>query len=119
MNVLALVTDAFGGVGGIAQYNRDLLTALARCGTRVVVVPRLGHVGQSELPPGLRQLGPKKSKLVYAFAAFCAAITEAPFDAVFCGHLHLGPLSAIIARILGVPLWLQLYGFEAWGCPTG
>ena len=29
MRVLALVTDAFGGFGGIAQYNRDLLCALS------------------------------------------------------------------------------------------
>jgi hypothetical protein len=27
--MLALVTEAFGGRGGIAQYNRDLLGALA------------------------------------------------------------------------------------------
>jgi hypothetical protein len=27
--MLALVTDAFGGHGGIAQYNRDFLHALA------------------------------------------------------------------------------------------
>ena len=29
LRVLALVTDAFGGHGGIAQYNRDFLSALA------------------------------------------------------------------------------------------
>jgi phosphatidylinositol alpha-1,6-mannosyltransferase len=37
---LALVTDAFGGRGGIAQYNRDFLSALAECGVMVDVVPR-------------------------------------------------------------------------------
>ena len=31
LRVLALVTEAFGGRGGIAQYNRDFLGALARC----------------------------------------------------------------------------------------
>ena len=29
LKVLALVTDAYGGYGGIAQYNRDFLSALA------------------------------------------------------------------------------------------
>jgi phosphatidylinositol alpha-1,6-mannosyltransferase len=29
LRILALVTDAFGGHGGIAQYNRDFLSALA------------------------------------------------------------------------------------------
>src|SRR5437016_4368211 len=31
LRILALVTDAFGGHGGIAQYNRDFLSALAGC----------------------------------------------------------------------------------------
>ena len=39
--MLALVTDAFGGRGGIAQYNRDFLAALASAGrSKVVVLPR-------------------------------------------------------------------------------
>src|SRR6266516_2773103 len=121
MKFLALVTDAFGGLGGIAQYNRDLLTALVQCGneSRVVVLPRLGRVGPSEdLPKGVRQLEPKVSKIGYALAAFRAAVTESPFDAVFCGHLHLAPLGVTVARFLGVPLWLQLHGFEAWERPT-
>ena len=42
--VLALVTEAFGGRGGIAQYNRDFLCALAEPGgvaaPRIIVLPR-------------------------------------------------------------------------------
>src|SRR5215218_7026866 len=43
MRVLALVPDAFGGYGGIAKYNRDLLRALCAypaC-SQVVAIPRL------------------------------------------------------------------------------
>ncbi len=40
MNVLALETDAYGGRGGIAQYNRDLLSALSPADFKVVVLPR-------------------------------------------------------------------------------
>ena len=41
--MLAIVTDAFGGRGGIAQYNRDFLGALAEAGavSSITVVPRL------------------------------------------------------------------------------
>jgi phosphatidyl-myo-inositol dimannoside synthase len=41
MRVLALVPDAFGGHGGIAKYNRDLLRALCAYPTcsEVVVHP--------------------------------------------------------------------------------
>jgi len=46
LRVLALVTDAFGGHGGIAQYNRDFLSALAECEGvgEVIVLPRAGAV---------------------------------------------------------------------------
>ncbi len=119
MNVLALVTDAFGGFGGIAQYNRDLLTALSRCdgANRVVVLPRLGRA-ESALPPGVRQLPARNGKLAYGLAAFRAARREGPHDVVFCGHLHLAPLATIVARYLRRPLWLQLHGVEAWRPPT-
>ena len=43
MRVLVLLTDAYGGHGGIALYNRDLLIALCAhpdC-TEVVAIPRL------------------------------------------------------------------------------
>jgi phosphatidylinositol alpha-1,6-mannosyltransferase len=114
--MLALVTDAFDGVGGIAQYNRDILCALTRCAgsSRIIVLPRQGSADRSGLPPGVRQLQPKRGKLIYALAAFHAALTEGPFEAVFCGHLHMASLGAAIARMLGVPLWLQLHGLEAW-----
>ena len=116
MQILALVTDAFGGFVGIAQYNRDLVTALTRCGddNRVVILPRQGKAIESQMAPGVRQLKPRRNKLPYALAAFRAAATEGPFNAVFSGHLHMAPLAAAIARLLGVPLWLQLHGVEAW-----
>src|SRR5215831_5711292 len=58
MRVLALVTDAFGGSGGIAQYNRDFLSALARCDrvADVIVLPRLSAKLAGPLPSGVQQL---------------------------------------------------------------
>lgn len=43
LRMLMLATDAHGGFGGIAQYNRDVLDALSTLDqvARVVVVPRL------------------------------------------------------------------------------
>jgi phosphatidyl-myo-inositol dimannoside synthase len=116
VNVLALVTDAFGGIGGIARYNRDLLTALARRegANRIVVVPRLGSAETIALPPGVRQIGARGSKLRYAYAAIHAAASQGPYDVVFCGHLYMATLGATVARLLGIPLWLQLHGYEAW-----
>jgi phosphatidylinositol alpha-1,6-mannosyltransferase len=116
MNALALVTDAFGSSGGIAQYNRDLVAALAEIpgADRIIVLPRLGDGNGAALPPGVRQLKAQGNRLSYSLAALRAAATLGPFDFVFCGHLHLAPLAAVLASMLGVPLWLQLHGYEAW-----
>ena len=64
LNVLALVTDAHGGFGGISQYNRDALEAIASydtvgrvdvlCGGWVPVL-RLVH---SDTVPDRRGRGP-------------------------------------------------------------
>jgi phosphatidylinositol alpha-1,6-mannosyltransferase len=115
VNVLALVTDGFGGQGGIARYNCDLATAVAQCGGgRVVVMPRQGKAPSAALPAGGRQLAAPATKPGYVLAAARAAVSGGPFDAIFCGHLHLAPLAAIIAGLLRLPLWLQLHGAEAW-----
>ena len=53
--VLALVPDAFGSCGGIAKFNRDLLTAIcahSRC-AEVVAVPRLMPEPPGSLPSKL------------------------------------------------------------------
>jgi phosphatidyl-myo-inositol dimannoside synthase len=117
--ILALITDGFGGSGGIAQYNRDLIKALAVCpGTeRIVVLPRLGEADGAALPANVRQLKPRRNAAVYSLGAVKAALTLGPFDAVFCGHLHLAPLARFLSVLLGVPLWLQLHGWEAWRTP--
>src|SRR6476660_7055901 len=77
LRVLALVTDAFGGHGGIAQYNRDFLASLVACGSiaEVTVLPRFAVEPTHCLPAGLRQLRPVKSKFFYSLRAMQLAIT--------------------------------------------
>ena len=67
--ILALATDAFGGHGGIAQYNRDFLSALSRCEgvEQVFVLPRAGE--SQDMPSGVRQLPPVRSRIAYSFVA--------------------------------------------------
>ena len=111
---LALVTEAFGGRGGIAQYNRDFLEALSGLFTRIDVVAR--HPGDPALTPaGVFQTAPR-GKLGYALRALFAAARRPP-DVVFCGHLHLAPLAAALARLLSATLILQAHGIEAWPRP--
>ncbi len=120
MKVLALVTDAFGGYGGISQYNRDFLTALAQSPLidEVVVMPRVGKADEGERPPKIKQLAPAHSKAVYSLSVLHAAKHDRSFDLVFCGHIYATPLGAFVAKMLGVPLWLQTHGIDAWERPS-
>jgi len=116
LRVLALVTDAFGGYGGIAQYNRDFLSALAQCEGvgEVIVLPRAGASSPDTMPSGVRQLRAVKGKLAYSFAALAGARAHRPIDVVFCGHLLMVPLAAVVAKLLNARLWVQVHGIEAW-----
>src|SRR5919201_2736598 len=100
LRVLALVTDAFGGHGGIAEYNRRFLSSLAACDRidDVVVLPRASTPCPNTLPSGVRQLPPVQPRLAYSLAALRAA-TRRQFDVVFCGHAFMAPLAAAIARL--------------------
>jgi phosphatidyl-myo-inositol dimannoside synthase len=121
VRVLALVSEAFGGHGGIAQYNRDFLSALARCDRvgEVIVLPRRTATSVSTLPPGVRQLRPVKSKLGCSRSALWTAMTHQPIEFVFCGHLNMAPLASGICTVLNVPLWLQVHGIEVfWHEPS-
>jgi phosphatidylinositol alpha-1,6-mannosyltransferase len=120
MRVLALVTDAFGGYGGISQYNRDFLSALAQSPLidQVVVIPRIGAAAANEPPPKIRQLTPVYGKAAYSLTVCRTAMSGGSFDFVFCGHIYAAPLGAFVARMLGVPLWLQTHGIDAWECPS-
>jgi phosphatidylinositol alpha-1,6-mannosyltransferase len=121
LRILALVTEAFGGRGGIAQYNCDFLSALARRDGlgEVIVLPRFSARSVSTLPIGVRQLRPIESKLGYSFSAIWTAILHQPIDFVFCGHFLMAPLAAGICKVLNVPLWLQVHGIEVfWREPS-
>ncbi|MFN0220008.1 MAG: glycosyltransferase family 4 protein [Hyphomicrobium sp.] len=117
LTILALVTEAFGAGGGIAQYNRDLMRALAQSShvESVVVLPRFGSV-KGVIPPKVVQLAPAPTRAAWSARAF-TRIAKQKFDLVFCGHLNSAPLAAPIARALRAPLWMQAHGIDAWEMP--
>jgi len=117
MRLLALVTDAFGAPGGIAQYNRDLFTALAGSEAieHVDILPRNG-TPPSKLPERLHQHNAQAGKLAYTAKALRLAKRNKP-NRIFCGHINLLPLARWMARYTGAPIWLQLHGIDAWDKP--
>jgi phosphatidylinositol alpha-1,6-mannosyltransferase len=116
--MLALVTDAYGGRGGIAQYNRDFLGALAEAGlfSSITVIPRLAP-DQVNPPFGIDQGDPRSGRVAYSIAALRKALFER-IDVVFCGHLYMSPLAALIAWMKGAKLIVQTHGIEVWPRPS-
>jgi len=116
MHILALVTDAFGSSGGIAQYNRDLMTALAaqEIVNRITILPRYGE--NQNLPNKIEQLPKKEGKIGYAFKTILFSYNKKP-DQIFCGHINTLPLAWLVAKLTGAPIWLQLHGIDAWQSP--
>jgi len=116
--VLALVTDAYGGRGGIAQAARDVIGALATMETvtEIDVLPRQAVEPLTGLPPKVRQRPPSGKRIAYALRAVVAAGAQP--DVVFCNHLYMAPLAALAAQRAKAKCVIQLHGIEIWREPT-
>jgi len=110
VRILHIGTDSFGGYGGIALYNRELIAALAShpAVDEVVVIPRI-IVGEREpLPPKVTFV----AEAAQGRLAFLRAVRRlgSRFDLVLCAHVNLLPAARLVTKH---PL-LMLYGIEAW-----
>ena len=116
--ILALVSDAFGGRGGIAQYNRDFLSGLALSPaiSSIEILPRQAVVSFT-LPAKVHQADPGQNRIAYIVRAIRMGLERKP-DAIFCGHINLAPLAAVVARLCRARLIVQTHGIEAWGAPN-
>jgi glycosyltransferase involved in cell wall biosynthesis len=115
--IVALVTDAFGGRGGIAAYNRNLLQAACRhpAVQEVVALPRSIVYELEPMPANLRfEAGAAGGKLRYAAAVAALGGRLARADLVLCGHLHLLPFAHALGMRFRCPVLPVVYGFEAW-----
>jgi glycosyltransferase involved in cell wall biosynthesis len=117
MRIFVLVTDAFGGHGGIARFNRDLLKALCAhpdC-TEVVALPRIVSAVPGPLPEKLNYVADGVNhKFKYVLTALKTAFKNSNFDLIFCGHIHLLPLASFLQTWIQSPIVLVLYGVDVW-----
>lgn len=117
LRIVVLLTDGFGGFGGIAKFNRDFLraldaSALVEC---VTALPRV-------MPDAID--APLPEFLIYdrmaargglSFARrVLAAARSGRTDVVICGHLHLLPFAWLVAKVRRAKLFLIAHGIEAW-----
>jgi glycosyltransferase involved in cell wall biosynthesis len=111
MRIALLCTDSYGGHGGIALFNRELIAALAshRECEEVVVIPRHAPSQLETAPPNVKFI----TSAARGRAAFVAATMNATrrnVDIVICGHINLLP----IARLARQPSVLITHGIDAW-----
>ena len=119
MKILAFLHDAYGGLGGIAQNNRDMLEALVADlrVEQVVALPRILGSGQEPLPAKLdwrREAG--QGIAAYLKASLKAMVGERP-NLVLCLHIRLLPAAWLASLVTGAPLWLMIFGIDAWERP--
>jgi phosphatidylinositol alpha-1,6-mannosyltransferase len=121
MRALVLTTDAFGGHGGIAKYNRDLLTAIClhRDVREVVVIPRDVAHALEPVPAKLTFVTEGLGSKVRFLAATAKRMAMAePFDFVLCGHINLLAAALAVAWRYRAPLVLWVYGIDVWHRPS-
>jgi phosphatidylinositol alpha-1,6-mannosyltransferase len=112
MKILLLCTDAYGGHGGIALFNRELISALAELPEveQIVVVPRVIVHEREPIPEHVQFVFAAARGRVSYMRALLRVLRETKFDLVICGHVNLLPL----ARLARQRPLLITHGIEAW-----
>jgi glycosyltransferase involved in cell wall biosynthesis len=112
VKILLLCTDAYGGHGGIALFNRELISALAELPEceQIVVVPRVIVHEREPIPDNVQFVFAAARGRVSWVRALLRVLRETKFDLVICGHVNLLPL----ARLARQQPLLITHGIEAW-----
>ena len=116
MRILHLVSDAFGGHGGIAKYNRDLIRALCSLPNveQLVCLPRVASESIGPLPAKLHLATNALGGKVRFVRATVGELVRGSADIVICGHINLLPLAYLASSRCRAPLALFIYGIDAW-----
>ena len=112
-HILALVSDAFGGHGGIALYMRDVLRCVIGWSEdiRVGLLARHGNEMVHVVPDQIDwKQGALQGKTSYLRSLISVLISSKKIDLVLCGHINLLPLAFLAAIRFRVPIVLFIYG---------
>lgn len=120
--ILALLTDGYGGRGGISKFNRDFLHSICSfSGSReVVAVPRLMRDPPGSMPEKLvYRTDAIDGKLSYLRKLVGIVGTGGRFDLIMCCHINLLPAAWLASLWHRAPLLLVIHGIDAWQPPHG
>ena len=113
IKIFLILSDCIGGYGGIAEYNRNLLNAIAQNENFFIYCfVRIGSKSKY-VSNNYVQYKPVKNKFVFSFIVILKAIFLRP-KIVFNGHLFLTYLSYIVSKISNSIIVSQFHGTEIW-----
>lgn len=117
LRIAVFFTDAYGGIGGIAKFNRDLLDSLSLMSevSEIIAVPRLVRGDIGEIPRRICfDMKAARGKLKYILRSIKYSFANYKIDIVFCGHINLLPIAWFVSRLHHCPLVIIVHGIEAW-----
>lgn len=113
-----LITDAFGGHGGIAKFNRDFLKALSSSSDvkEILAIPRIISESFSSLPPKLEFMtAATRGKIAFLTHFLKTMRAGKTFDLIVLGHINFLPLIPLLKYFQPkAKLVLVIHGIEAW-----
>ena len=117
MRIISLLTDGFGGFGGISVYNRDIFGAINSHSkiTTISAFPRRVPEAIQTLPSKLSYNSDASEGTIRYMVSLAknAFIGERPL-LIHCAHLNLVPLAILLKSRWKVPVLLAIYGIDAW-----
>ena len=119
MNVLMFLHDAYGGHGGISRNNRDVLDALVHDSRveRITALPRIAGDGSDPIPAKVDwRVGAAGGTRAFLAESLRAIFGPRP-DLILAAHIRLLPVAYLAKLVTGAPLWLFIYGIDAWDKP--
>ena len=120
MRILTFLHDAYGSLGGISRNNRDVLEAMAADPRveRITCIPRIAGTGVDAIPAKVEWRRDAAGGLGTYLAAALRALFGPRPDMVLCLHIRLLPVAWLASALRGVPLWLMIFGIDAWERPA-
>lgn len=119
MKIVALMTDAYGDRGGIAQFNRNILSSLNNNDLveSIFLLQRKQPQSGNSVPEKIHLVEHAAGNKIAFVAAFIwRLIVEKP-DLIICGHINFVGIVSPIRRWFDIPAWAILHGIEAWESP--
>lgn len=118
MNKFFIITpDSYGGRGGIALYNKNLIAALNLAFPNIPIIHFSRTKNYDEKIPSYvsDQNSHQKHKLRFSIQVMCKILFEKKKVHLICSHLNLLPL-ALLIKVLrpSIKVTLITYGYETW-----